>query len=172
MAIYGVGYRALDYRPTGTWSRLWPIAWQEYRGLFRRRLGVTAFVICLAPGLFNLVAMLLQTGLLQLGVGQERIQRAAQLNPRLDPSQIEFFLTSALAEPPPFVVFLVLTSLVSCRAIAKDRQSGAFEIYWTRGVGPRGYFLAKWLGSFLLCATVFVAVPLVIWVLAILMSQS
>ena len=44
MAIYGAGYRPLDYRPTSAMRRLWPIACQEYKALFRRKLGVFAFI--------------------------------------------------------------------------------------------------------------------------------
>jgi len=92
--------------------------------------------------------------------------------PRMNPRVIEFFLTPLLAEVFSLVIFLLLTSLVSCRAIAKDRETHALEIYWTRGIGPRGYFFGKWLGSVLLVGTVFVAAPAIVWLFGVLMAPG
>jgi len=171
MAIYGTGYRGLDYRQNSMAARLLPIVWGEYRALFRRRMGVVLFFVCLGPALFNLATVLLQMGVLQIGGATERLQQLRSINPRMDGTRIEFFL-SLLSEPPSFLAFLVLTAVVSCRSIAKDRETRALEIYWTRCVEPRGYFLAKALGCFLLLGTVTVAAPLVTWVLGCLLAPD
>ncbi len=172
MTIYGRGYRRLEYAPTTAWRRLWPVAGGEYRTLLRRRLGVVAFLLCLVPSIVNLGIMLLQTGVWQLGPDREWLAELRQQFPRNDPEAIDFYLVPIVGEVFSFVIFVMLTSLVSCRAIAKDRESNALEIYWTRGIGPGGYFFAKWLGSFLLVATPFVAAPALIWVLGVLMAPD
>jgi len=164
MAIHGTGYRPLEYRPTSLLRRMWAISALEYKSLFRRRLGVMVFIACLAPALFNLVIVCIQMGLFQFSMPEGDVQVVVS---RLDPKSIDFYLTSVVGEFPSFLVFLVLTSLVSCRAIAKDRESSALEIYWTRGITPRDYFVAKWLGSFLLLGTVFVGGPLLNWLLGV-----
>jgi hypothetical protein len=168
MAIYGSGYRPLRYEPTAVVRRLWAVASQEYRTLFRRRLGVIAFVLCMTPSVANLGILLAYTGVWQLDLPAERL---AQF-PRLNPETLDFYLVPVIGEIFSFVVFLVLTSLVSCRAIAKDREANALEIYWTRGIEPLGYFLAKWAGSFLLVGTAFVGAPLVIWLLGVVLAPD
>ncbi len=158
MAIYGTGYRALEYAPTPRWRRLWPIAGYELRALFRRRLGVVLFLLCMIPAVANLGILLAWAGVWQLGAGDRLVGMA-----RFDPTTLDFYITPTVGEVPSFVVFLILSTLVSCRAIAKDRETAALEIYWTRGVRPLGYFAAKWLGSFLLIGLAFVLAPAVTW---------
>ena len=164
MTIYGAGYRKLTYEQTSMWTRLWPIAWGEYRVLFRKKLGVLMFLLCLGPSLFNLGVLMLFMGVIQIGAGAETLDRMAEMNPRMSPSTIEFFFTP-ISEPPSFLVFLLLTASVSCRAIAKDRETRAMEIYWTRCIEPAGYFFAKWFGSFMLIGTVTVVAPLFVWIM-------
>lgn len=171
MTIHGTGYRALSYRQVSGWVRLWPVARGEYRGLFRRWPGIVLFIACLMPGLFNLGVMFLQVGVMQVGAGEDQLARLRGGNPRMDSGSIEFFLTP-IAEAPSFLAFVVLTALASGRAIAKDRESGALELYWTRCIEPAGYFAAKWFGSFLLVATMTVGLPLVTWLLAGLLAPD
>ena len=173
MAIYEIGYRALDYRQTSMAARIGSIVALEYKTLFRRKLGVVLFFLCMLPALFNLVVVLLWSGVLSFGGGpSDGWEKIGQVNPRMDPTAIEFFLVPVLGEPPAFLVFLVLTTLVGCRAIAKDRESNALELYMTRCIEPSGYLLGKWLGSFALLGTVFVAGPLLTWTVGVLISPD
>jgi len=71
-----------------------------------------------------------------------------------------------------FLVFLVLTSFVSIRAISGDRATNALEIYWTRSISPLGYFIGKWLGSCLLLAAVFFGGPLFCWLFSQLIAPD
>lgn len=171
MAIYGTGYRALTYRQVSDFARIWPIARGEYLALFRRWPGIVLFIACLLPGLFNLGVMFLQAGIMQVGAGEDQMATLRGSNPRMDSGSIEFFLTT-IAEAPSFIAFVVLSSLSSSRSIAKDREAGALELYWTRCVEPQGYFLAKWIGSCLLVGTMTVGLPLLTWLLGGLLAPD
>ncbi|MEM7205083.1 MAG: ABC transporter permease [Planctomycetota bacterium] len=168
MTVYGRGYRPFTFEPTSPRARLWAVAELELRTLFRTRLGLMAFLICLGPSIANLGILLIFSGVWRVGASPERLRSW----PRTNPEAIDFYLQPIIGDVFAFVIFLVLTSLVSCRAIAKDRESNALELYWTRGVGPRGYFFAKWLGSVLLLGSAFVVAPAVTWLLGVLMAPD
>jgi hypothetical protein len=51
-------------------------------------------------------------------------------------------------------------------------MTNALELYWTRGISPRAYLFAKWLGSFMLVSLLTVAVPLVLWLSAVLLADD
>lgn len=161
MTIHGSGYRGSSYRPTSGVRRVWAVAREEARLLFRTRLGVVIYGICQLPLMIGVVILMLAMGVIEIGGGvtPSRILRPGTL---LDPASHAFFLDARL-KTTGFLTFVVLTCLVSCRAIAKDRAAGALEIYWTRGITPLGYFLGKWAGSFLLLASVFVVGPALQW---------
>ncbi|HLU39821.1 MAG TPA: hypothetical protein VK081_10565 [Planctomycetota bacterium] len=165
MAIFERGYRDLAYRPTAPFRRIWPIARHELAAIFRIRFGTVIFIVCLAPTIGSLIFLLASAGI------WETEPRMRERMAGFDPSLPSFFLrpiTSALG----FLPFLVLTTLVSARAIAKDRAAGALEIYWTRAITPLGYFVGKVLGSFLLLATVFVVAPFVLWLTSVLIAPD
>lgn len=173
--IYGVGYRKLSYQPTAMWNRLWPIASMEFRSMFRNRLGVIGFLLCQGPAIGSLVILMVQLGVWKLTGGNEAMAARSALvafnqESRANPFSVLFFINPVLQESR--IPFIVLTFLVSCRAIAKDRAANALEIYWTRGITPWGYFLAKWFGSFLLLGVGFIALPALLWLLGILMASD
>ncbi|GAB4138950.1 MAG: hypothetical protein Fur0037_04920 [Planctomycetota bacterium] len=171
MTIYGIGYRRAEFAPEPAWRRLGPIASLEFRTIFRSRWGVALFLGCLAPSVVNLVVMLMAMGVLRVGDMQRRMAGdvGAQFA-RWIPDRIEFYVEPIVQESTP--LFLVLTALVGCRAIAKDRSTNALELYWTRGIGPLGYFAAKWLGSFLLLAMVGIAGPLLVWLTGVFIAED
>jgi hypothetical protein len=167
VTIYGVGYRSLQYEPTPMLARLRAVADVEFRTLFRGKWGVAVFFLCLGPSIVSFVAMLVQLGILQFGPPRaaEALQENMPQQPellRFVPSSIHFYLRPVLVES--LAPFLILSALVSSRAIAKDVSVNALELYWTRGITPRGYFLAKWAGSFALLAILCIGAPFVLWV--------
>lgn len=180
MTIYGHGYRArlAGYAPEPVWRRLWPIARHEFRTLFRTVWGVVLFVFCLLPSVFNLVVMLITLGVLQIGALPRNMPRhmprgmSRELGnvANMLPDHVEFYVESILERS--LLQLLILTAFVGCRAIAKDRASNALELYWTRGIGPRGYFFAKWGGSFLLLLLVAVVAPLMVWVVGVFVAED
>ncbi len=165
MTIYGVGYRSLQFEPQPVRERLQPIVSLEFRTLFRTRFGVALFLFCLLPSIVNLVVLLMQMGVLQFGGGM-----TGMLPERLRADHVMFYVDSIVADS--FAPFLILSALVSSRAIAKDRAANALELYWTRGITPAGYMLAKFLGSFLLLCLMCVVAPVVLWVMGVLLAED
>jgi ABC-type transport system involved in multi-copper enzyme maturation permease subunit len=167
VTIFDSGYREFSYRPTPMLRRLWALSWLELRGPFRTRWGTILFLVCLIPLYRGLFVLSIWAGLLSFGGGEPgaRAQRFRGLSADFDPTDAGFYLGVAMG-PPAFVFVLLLTTLVSARAIAKDRGAQGLEILWTRGIEPVGYFLAKWFGSFLLIGLATVLGPLLLLALA------
>jgi ABC-type transport system involved in multi-copper enzyme maturation permease subunit len=173
MTIYGTQYRPAPYAPTSAWTRLLPIVRLEFTSLFRSRWGIVAFCLCLFPSVIRLVMLLIWVGVLSFGGPIRRMQgNAPRELQELMPDSARFYVEPIVAPEHGFMVFVLLTTLVTARAIAKDRSTNALEFYWTRGISPLGYFGAKWLGSFLLVSTMTVAAPVVLWVVGSLLSDD
>ena len=175
MTIYGVGYRSLEYEAEPRHKRWWPVLVHEFRTLFRGRWGVFLFIACALPTLASLGLLLLQMGVLRIGPADSgfafaQLIEQAGPNFRGNARSVLFYVVPVYGEG--ILPFLVLTCLVTSRSISKDRQTNALEIYWTRGIEPAEYFLAKWLGSALLLGLLFVLAPLVLWVFGVLIADE
>jgi hypothetical protein len=171
--IAGAGYRSLEYAPAPPRTAVLALAWLELRALFKRWTGVLAYVLCLGPSLVSFFLVLLQTGVWQLGgdtMAGGRGLPAELLSPRADPLRREFYVLPIVVES--YVPLLALTALISCRAISKDRASGALELLWTRTLTPGGYFLGKWLGSVALLGIPAVVLPLFLWAFAVVSAPD
>ncbi|MBX3464865.1 MAG: ABC transporter permease [Planctomycetes bacterium] len=155
------------------WRRSWPLAQAEFLTLFRSRWGVALFLLCLFPGLGRLVMLLIIFGVVNFGpVGlRARLQNRAEI-PGLDPSRVDFYLEPVVSVMPGMVFFLLLTSLVVARTIARDRLANAMELYWTRGLSPLAYVACKWLGGWLVVASITVMVPLALWLTAGFLAED
>lgn len=168
-------YRGLDCELVGPFQRLWPLARQEMLGLFRTKLGVALYFVCLFPSLGRLVMILIMFGVLDFGP-RRLVDRLNQNMPpsmdRLNPQRAEFYFEGALSTMPGMIFFLLLTSMVVARCIARDRATNALELYWTRGISPWGYVFAKWLGGFLITASLTVGMPLMLWLSACFLAED
>jgi ABC-type transport system involved in multi-copper enzyme maturation permease subunit len=167
MAIFGHGYRPLHYEPVGAARRWLPLAHMEWRSLLRTRWGFSAYLLCAVPSLISLLLLLFHVGFVDLF--PRGIERDLKAN-GLSPTALRFYLDPILVWS--YLPFLLLTTMVSSRAVAKDRASGALEILWTRSISPWGYFLGKWCGSLALLGVLFFVLPLVIWILGVLMGEG
>ncbi|MFY9345965.1 MAG: ABC transporter permease [Planctomycetota bacterium] len=170
-----LGYRPAAFVPVPAWRRWWPLAREEASSLFRARWGVAMFCVCLVPTLIRLAMLLMVFGVIQFGPLslRNRLQtRAAGEVANLDPRRAEFYIESVLQVMPGMVCLLLLTSLTVARSIARDRTTNALELYWTRGISPLGYLLAKWVGSVWLVAKVTVVAPLLLWVVAVFLADD
>jgi len=172
--------QALHYRPlecervTGL-ARLWPLARQEMTALFRTKWGVALFFVCLFPSLGRLVMLLIMFGVVDFGPRGLRDRMSRNLPPELDhlnPERAAFYFETALSTMPGMVFFLLLTSMVVARSVARDRATNGLELYWTRGISPWGYVFAKWWGGFLITAALTVMMPLVLWVSAAFLAED
>ena len=164
-------YRTADFVPIPAWRRWWPVAAQEFASLFRTKGGIAMFCACLLPGVYKLVMLLILFGVVNFAPRglQARLQRAEV---GLDPHRIEFYLEPVLSVRPGMIFALLLTSLVTSRAVARDRVTNALELYWTRSISPGAYLFAKWVGCGLLFAVFTVAVPTVLWITSALLADD
>lgn len=168
-------YRGLDCELVGPFQRLWPLARQEMLGLFRTKLGVALYFLCVFPALGRMVQLLIMFGVLDFGP-RGLVNRLQQNMPpsmdRQNPLRAEFYFEGSLSTMPGMIFFLLLTSMVVARCIARDRATNALELYWTRGISPWGYVFAKWLGGFLITASVTVGMPIVLWLSACFLAED
>jgi len=172
--------QALNYRPlrcerTRGYARLWPLARQELFSVFKTKWGVALYLFCLIPGLGRLVMLLIIFGVIQFGPVSLRNRLDNDVPEgmlHLSPDHASFYLHSTLEPMPGMVFFLLLTTLVVARSIARDRATNALELYWTRGISPWSYLFAKWWGGFLLTCTVTVVLPLSLWITACFLAED
>ena len=158
-------------------ARIWPIAWFEATKLWRSKRGVTLFILAfwyvLVKGgsLYVFLGVQMDEEGQQLRQSFQMMQRInSNLNALINPFEPAFYFDHALEHG--FPLFLIFTSVISVRAIAGDRATNALEIYWTRGISSLGYFLGKWLGSFMMLAAIFVAGPLFLWIFSQLIAPD
>ena len=168
-------YRPLECERVSGFQRIWPLARQEMTALFRTKWGVVLYFICLFPSLGKLVQMLIMFGVMEFGPPQLRGRLSERLPPSMDnqnPERAAFYFEGALSTMPGMIFFLLLTSMVVSRCIARDRATNALELYWTRGISPWGYVFGKWLGGFLLTASMTVGMPLVLWISGCFLAED
>lgn len=168
-------YRPLECERVSGIRRLWPLAHQEMMGLFRSKWGVALYFICLFPTLGRLVMLLIMFGVVDFGPRSLRGRLSGNLPPGMDkmnPERAAFYFEGALSTMPGMIFFLLLTSIVVSRCIARDRATNALELYWTRGISPWGYVFGKWLGGFLITASVTVCMPLLLWISACFLAED
>lgn len=143
--------------------------------MFRTKWGVGLFFVCLLPSLIRLAMLLIMFGVIQFGPLSLRNRmsgRASSEVAMLDPRTADFYVEPVLQVMPGMVFALLLTTLVVARAVAKDRATNALELYWTRGITPWTYVLAKWLGTLLMVSVVTVLAPLALWLTAVFLADD
>ena len=172
---HALHYRPLESARVSGLKRLWPLARQEMTALFRTKWGVALFFFCLFPSLGRLVMLMIVFGVVDFGPRGLRDRLSQNLPPQLDhlnPERAAFYFETALSTMPGMVFFLLLTSMVVARSVARDRATNGLELYWTRGISPWGYVFAKWWGGFLLTSTITVVMPLLLWIGAVLLAED
>jgi ABC-type transport system involved in multi-copper enzyme maturation permease subunit len=170
-----LSYRTSDYQPVPEWRRWWPLAWAEATSLFRTRWGVAVFCVCLLPALIRLAMLLIMFGVVSFGppaIRNRLSTRASSEFASVDPRRVDFYVDPVLQVMPGMVFVLLLSSLVVARAIARDRSTNALELYWTRGISPWSYLLAKWFGGNLLLSMLTVLAPLALWITAVFLAED
>lgn len=168
-------YRALDCERTSGLRRIWPLARQEMLALFRTKWGVALYFVCLLPSLGRLVMLLIMFGVVDFGPQSLRdrmLDRLPASMDHLNPERAAFYFEGALSTMPGMIFFLLLTSIVVARCVARDRATNALELYWTRGISPWSYVFGKWLGGFLITASMTVGMPLLLWVTACFLAED
>ncbi|MCU0863272.1 MAG: ABC transporter permease [Planctomycetes bacterium] len=168
-------YRTSHFEPVPAWRRWWPLAWAEASSLFRSIWGVVLFCVCLLPVLIRLAMLLIMFGVVNFGPPSLRnrlTSRATGELASIDPRRVEFYVEPVLQVMPGMVFVLLLSSLVIARSVARDRSTNALELYWTRGITPWTYLLAKWFGGLMLLSLLTVIAPLALWTTAVFLAED
>lgn len=169
----GLRYRAAEYQPVPRWRRWWPLARHEFLVLFRTKWGVALFCACFLPLVVRLFVLMIRFGVVNFGgnMRAQMLSRSQAFAP-WDPLRPDFYVEMVMSTFPGLPILVLLTASVSAGAVARDRSTNALELFWTRGITPSSYLLAKWVGSLLLLAMVTVGAPLFLWVFAALMADD
>lgn len=168
-------YRQLHCERTTGYERLWPLARQEALTIFKTKWGLALYLFCLMPGIGRIIMLLIIFGVIKFGPTPLRNGFDGEIPAamrHLDPNEASFYLHSTLAVMPGMVFFMLLTTMIVARSVARDRATNALELYWTRGISPWGYLFAKWWGGFLITATMTVALPLLLWTSACFLADD
>ena len=169
MTIFNTGYSSLQYEPVAGWKRLWPLTRMEFLKMFKTKRRVLVYVGCVAYIVVKLVLLWAQLGpeSADLRRGLEMMER---VSPGMSPFHVKFYMN--YSTDLGFLPFILMTCLVSVRAISADKEVNALEIYWTRGITSWGYFLGKWMGSLLVLGSAFFAGPLVMWLYGLISAPD
>jgi len=163
---------AVDYLPVPAWRRWWPLARQEFGYLFRGKWGVAVFCVCLLPLIVKLFVLMVRFGVVNFGGMRANMITRAEAFAQWDPMRPQFYVETVVGTFPGLPLLVLLTATVTAGAVARDRPTNALELLWTRGISPVAYLFAKWVGAALLMALVTVAVPLVLWICAVLFAED
>jgi len=169
----GLRYRPAAYLPVPAFWRWWPLAWQEFLTLFRSKWGIAMFCVCLIPVAARLFVLMILYGVVNFGAGARgNLLSRSQALAQWDPLRPDFYVESVVTTFPGLPILVLLTASVTAGAVARDRATNALELFWTRGISPLQYVVAKWLGSMLLLMLVTVAGPLFLWLAAALLADD
>ncbi|MCA8952685.1 MAG: ABC transporter permease [Planctomycetes bacterium] len=172
MTIRELGYRRAVYEPVPRWRRWLPLARQEFAHLFRSRAGVAVFCACLLPFVVRIFILMVRSGVVNFVGMRERMLTRSQLFAQWDPTRPDFYAEAVLQTFPGLPLLVLLSATVTAGAIARDRATNALELLWTRGISPIDYLGAKLLGAWALLATLTVAGPFVLWIVAVLVADD
>lgn len=173
MSLTGLRYRAASHLVVPRWRRWWPLARHEFGILFRSKWGVALFCACLLPLVVRTFVLMIRFGVVNFGANPRRNMLAqSQAFAQWDPLRPDFYVEMVMGTWPGLLILVLITSSVSAAAVARDRRTNALELFWTRGISPWGYLLAKWVGSLLLLSLLTCVGPVVLWGFACLMAED
>lgn len=172
MTIRELGYQRASYRPVPAWRRWWPLATKEFTFLFRNKWGVAVFCVCLLPFAVRLFVLMVRFGVVEFGGMRAAMISRSEAFAQWDPLRADFYVEAVMRTFPGLPLLVLLSATVTAGAVARDRMTNALELLWTRGITPAGYLLAKFLGAFALLSMLTVAVPLLLWVFAVLVAED
>lgn len=172
MTIREFGYRGARYVPVPVWRRWWPLASKEFLFLFRSKWGVAVFCVCLLPCVVRLFVLMIRFGVVNFGGMRANMISRSQVFVQWDPMRPDFYVEAVVTTFPGLPLLVLLSATVTAGAVARDRVTNALELLWTRGITPGAYLFAKWLGALMLLSLVTVAVPLLLWIMAVLFAED
>jgi len=174
MGLKDFGFRIYEGGRTSVTSRVLHLAWLEVARFFRSKKFLLFYIFCILPALMQFVLVFLEFVVFEGSgqiLGMEGMGRMGHRRPfQTGISNFSFYFGPML-ETGPMLVWL-FSAVVGAGSLARDRAENALEIYFTRGIRPVHYFLAKWgaVTFLILCQLLFPF--LVIWLSAIFLAPD
>ncbi|PIE24606.1 MAG: hypothetical protein CSA62_01900 [Planctomycetota bacterium] len=176
MGVHDLGFRSYEGERCGTLSRVGAIIASDVRSFFKSWKFLIYFAFSVSPAIFQLV--IVYVWFIVFGQGQQMGMR--RFGRESGGILVRFFGASVTdaafyyAVPLTLGIFLaiIFSGVVGATIVARDRKSNALEIYFTRGIRPRHYFMGKWGAcSFMLLASLLLPY-LVVWLWAWTLSPD
>ena len=141
MAVYQRAYRTYSGPLTPQWSRFWIPAKYAFKEVFRSRIFLAFFLLCLLPILLGTIWIYLFHNVSALKIFGTTAARFKQnLPPQLLPTNPGFYL-SALENQGWFAFFL--TMIVGPALVSPDLRNNALPLYLSRPFNRTDYVLGK-----------------------------
>ena len=178
MGLKDFGFRVYEGGRTSVFSRMLHLATLEVARFFRSKKFLLFFLFCILPALMQLVMVFIEfvvfegTGKIQgMEIGGGMTRPVVHAGPfKAGISNFTFYF-GAMLDTGPMLVWLY-TAVVGAGSLARDRAENALEIYFTRGIRPIHYFLAKWgaVTFMILCQLLFPF--LLVWLSAVFLAPD
>lgn len=171
MAIHDFGFRGYDGHRSSALSRVAAIAWSDVKLAFKAKKFLIFYVLCISPALMAFTFVYLRF-IVAEGHGEVaglRFNRGlSRVFGMID--KVEFFVD--IGRGGTTLLTILFSAVVGAGIISRDRQAGALEIYFTRGIAPAHYFGGKFLGVCLLLLCQVLLPFLAVWLFAVAVASA
>jgi len=174
MAIHDTGFRGFTGQRTSVFDRCMALWATELRRFLKSRRFLAFYVFCIFPAVIALVVVYIRFGVFegQGSIGGMGVQRGARFNQLFGNSMdtVGFYLRPMIQDYRSITI--LFSAVVGSAIISRDRQEGALELYFTRGIRPVHYFLAKWSVALTLILGQTLFPYLLVWVAAVFLAPD
>ncbi|HHI79490.1 MAG TPA: hypothetical protein ENK02_05885 [Planctomycetes bacterium] len=177
MGLIEFGYRPYVGERSGVGPRIRAMFSLQIKRFFGKRLSLLFYIGCLFPAIIALVFVYIRFVVIE-GQGElaglRNLRGISRNNPNTlfgrSLEEISFYFTPYLTYAMPIAV--MFSAIVGASTIPNDRNGGALELYFTRGIRPVHYFLGKWLGTFFLHLCLILFPYLLVWTIGIFLAPN
>jgi ABC-type transport system involved in multi-copper enzyme maturation permease subunit len=177
MGLIDFGYRHYGRERTGITLRVRAMVNLQIRRFFGKKLSLLFFFACLFPAIIALVFIYIRFVVIE-GQGElaglQNLRGISRRNPNTlfgrSLEEISFYFTPYLTYAMPIAV--IFSAIVGASTIPNDRNEGALELYFTRGLRPTHFFLGKWLGIFFLHLCLILFPYLLVWIIGVFLAPD
>ena len=173
MVVHDFGYRAYEGERTSSLTRCFELAKSEVKRAFKGKRFLLFYIFCITPAILRLVLLYVHF----VVQGDEQGSRlAARMGNRgfwsilAIVDQPEFYFNAMLAGT--MVLVLMFSAVAISGIVAKDRAENALELYFTRGITPLHYIIAKWAAAFFLMLCQLLFPILAVWILGVYIAPD
>ena len=177
MGLIDFGYRPYTGERTGIALRIRAMVSLQIRRFFGKRLSLLFYIGCLFPAIIALVFIYIRFVVIE-GQGElaglQNLRGMSRHNPNTlfgrSLEEISFYFTPYLTYAMPIAV--MFSAIVGASTIPNDRNGGALELFFTRGIRPFHYFFGKWFGIFFLHLCLILFPYLLVWIIGVFLAPD